>query len=1707
MADNSKDISQTIKGQVWDFHPMYLSDGMYAFAQNAVVEGIDGLGFPIIQNEPSNVLAVSFPSGATVVGYVNIVEQQRILWLLSFPGTGGSEIGETLNPGRCRKFVTDTEIACDDCMSFNLLEKAPLETIKQTACATYRTIQNDDCLNFSNKFPITSVVYQILSCTLQIFFTDVNNPRRWLEFNYQNDDPTQGLVITPMFYQIIGFQPLPCNDPIFGPHLNCNALNVQPNIATPCIEFLGETGGGSLIAGMYQFFVAMSDINGNKLSSYLSATNPIPVRTKDVSLITNYPTDRAIKLQIDNLDPLGVFQYYNLAVAKTIDGVTSFFLAGTFPVTQALYTYTGNNLTEQKLTEEDIFTLYPYYVNAGSVAESNGILYWANVNESNKPNLQRVANEIKLQWQTIAIPEAVYRDPKNVAKFRSYMRDEVYPFGIQFIYESGEESNSYHIPGRASVPSDLQVINNNDVIPSNNCSGTTNVLRWQVYNTATVLGGDLSIYDGCNESCYQFGDFSYWESTERYPNNPPDFDIWGELCGEPIRHHKFPDSVITHIHNYQNGTVDQSGSTFLKNNIVYPIGVKVDHDSVRASIANAVTNGIITADDAARIVGYRIVRGNRFGNKSVICKGLLYDMNFYQRVDSTSGSSTPIIDQEPIYFSNYPYNDLRSNSFITNDFIQYKTNNSSSGAQNVDFTFTNRYSFHSPDTHFNQPSIGTELKLETVEYGQAEGEFVISKNQAKQKLLTDSSYGLALTLGIVAALIRIQEKDQITYTVTSNSLVTQGDSTVSSASFNAGITGTETGVWAGTTSGTLTGDITSGTGSIGSHTISHPDITDNGNQLTGDNSYGTSDGQAAQPIDAAGNPVADIHSWSRVSTKGLFNQYFSPTSAVVPTWLAPLTTFIGILEQIPATINVILSEMNIVLDLIKSFTAYRDWCIQYDSIGKYNNYTTVLNDAGVKRRIISASAYMDGNNQTISEPVNPITGAFDFIKVNNLNREDSLYLKYAGTAFPNAGTSSGIQDQSRLGLSDFPFTCALNIKKYTPISSYYASIKNYVPDQYGTIYNVEYLRTDSCQFPINESNSICRGVYGGDTFINRFALKIKVPYFLATTFQLPNGTDFDFSSVTNLAFPRNYYNNTMGVEFSSIADFLNPSTIISDLGRPKSYRVCQTSKFFYQNGYIYLYHYGIPYFLVESDYNVDYRYATNNLEGDFFPHQADLDFWLQEKNVPISEQNTYFYNNTYSKQNKETFIGIDQPTFQPGRACRVDHPNRIISSDFQNFLVYRANNFFDFPLTDGRIVSVDGIENQTILVRTENQTSIFKSILRLPVEGQTTQVGNGGPFSNPPQDFGTTTLGYIGTQNRAILHTEYGHIWADAKRGQIFNVGMGASSLDEISKNGMKNWFKENLPFRILRDFPNMPDQDADNNFLGVGIVMSFDKRYNRFLLTKLDWKLIDPTVQYNPVTKTFFKVVGMDTIIINLGDPKYFKNCSWTASYNFFTKSWIAFHSYKPNYYIDFIDFFGSGINGANSNYWVHDLYNGSFQVFYGKLFPFVVEPVVKFDQGMRQLNSIEFDTEVRRYSNEFDYTVKKFIPGFNKAIVYNDWYNSGLLELVKIDKTDFTLVGKYPIKNFDNWNIEVAIANYKWRFNEFFALNKDNSEIPMWIYAGNNEEKTLNSSAFNYNKDVFSLARMKGQWFKERFINDNLSNYKILFKFSINNQTAQSR
>jgi hypothetical protein len=1610
---DSTKLSVPLKGLQTDLAPQNLSEDQYSYALNATYEDFNGDGFPTLQNEKSNILTVAFDEGYKVIGQIYIVEQDRAIYLLVNNKQKTSRIVEILNINSVYEDHNNTAlISFNDCVDCEYEKNIPLDTLAYSIKA--RTVIEAPCLNFNENYPV-DLEYKLTDCTLELYFVDKFNPDRYAYFDYDSDSVDRPLKLQQKFYEILGYEDDECKQPIYSDRVDCEKLKIQPDILRPQTSLAEVDSGGSLRAGVYQFLAGYASATGEVLSSYYGITNIIPIKTLNRTFETNYITDRSITLEITGLSTDTVYQYYNLVVAETIDNFTEYKLVGTFPVTQNKYTYTGND-TAIKLTENDILQKYPYYRNSKSITKANNYLFRANLEEYTKPNLQRIAKYIDVYWETVQMPEGKYREPEMVNKYRSFMRDEVYALALIPEGSNGEDMAAIHLPGRKPRTYDTEIIGNADVMSELACNTPKRDRRWQVYNTATILETPHNEYDGCNYLPWEWGEFSYWESTELYPNNPL---IWGDLCGKPIRHHKFPDSTITHIHDGLNGI-----NGYGENNMIYPIGIRVDHKSVVYALQVAYEEGLISLEEKNRIKSYRVVRANRVGNKSVIAKGLLYDVWSYKKKN------------QKYYYPNYPYNDMSSDIFLaSNDYYKgLKT------PKEQLFTNEGRYTFHSPDTHFVEPSIGTELKLETTEYGFSRGFFNEAEGQAKHKLLSRDIHQLALAFALIIADAAVDTKN---------------DGTV----LNATLTGLKVGATVGS---------------------AFP-------------GWGTVIGIVAGTIVGL---FAGL--FKKNAQKGLKSLMASLTKMAYA-----MTTYQNLIE------------------LFKSFVPFHNYTIQYNSIGKYNNYVPVFND-GNKVRAITEWNYL-------KPEVNSLSDGNKSILFNNFKRESSVYIKTDNVLPPTPK-----EDLSRVRVETAG--CVLNSDIDAPIASYYASIKNNRLNQYGNIFNIQYLETNGTSYYLDKPQTVT--VFGGDIFINRFALKRKHAFFIADTFKLPNETDWYYSDYVNAAYPR-YYFNTQGHNDLYIGSFLQLYSMkdaflankkfnldirgfIGDAQIPNSTLDCLHDGRFNltdltkitTKGWIYLYSYGIPYFLVESDVNVDYRHAQDNTLNDFYPNQTDLTYWLQPKQEtqPIDQDNTFHYNKTYSKQIKESFIYTNDAAFEPSRICKVSYPNRVIysqqssnidnSSYRDNWLTFKANSLYNFPLTDGRLVSVEGIENDKILVRFENTTKVFNAYNTLQTNADTIQVDTGGMFQSKPQEYAHTTLGYAGSQHRAILHTEYGHIMTDAKRGQVINIS--GEGLDEISKNGMKNWFKENLPFKIVKDFPEL-DEELDNTYKGIGITMAFDKRFNRFFLTKLDYRLKDKRVKYNKDEKYFYIDTGTEQKV-TLSDSNLFDNASWTLSYNFHTKSWVSYHSYLPNYYMDGISFFLSGVNNnsngiGKSSLWSHNVTNKSYQTYYGKLHPFIIELVRKFSIEKNILNNINYNADVIRYHNQYDKYYNTDIIPFNRAVIYNNNQTTGLLEFEKKNYYDLSAFLNYPKIETNKSTIEITNKEGDWKFNNFYDVAKSKSNnIPLFLSNSANSYSRINYNAVDYNKPDLDKNRLRGDWFRFRLINDTEADYKIIMKYLIN-------
>ena len=612
------EFNQAMTGLNMDSTVNQVKTGSLTYALNATVENFDSSSVNY-QNEPGNEPCLTFPDGYELIGKYTIPEKKKNIFFLVNPSTGDSEIGFMFN---------------NDCQ--------------------YQTLVNAPCLRFSIDNPIHKVVHRITNCTTEIYWTDGINPRRYLDID------NIPYIIDP--------NSDPGCDPVYTDQLDCNQLKIQPDFDIPFVEVHKVVNAGSLVAGTYQFAVQYADAAGSDLTSYYSVTNPTPIADPLITSVNfNYPVGKSIEVRVSNLDLTGQYNYFNLAVIKTINDITSVELVGTYNITEAeeVITYTGADATPIQLSIADIFEKYPYYDVAQDLTSVQDTLIWSNLTSVDRINYQNIASQITLQWETYRLPPGdTYANEINSANYRGYMRDEVYAFDIVFLLKNGKQTDAFHIPGPPNLNPQPPVPNTNDDFigePEYYVGDIGYSPYWKIYNNATVVGpfGELPT-DPEYKGPWQFGNFAYWESTEKYPCNT---ELWGDLADTPIRHHKFPDVNVSSITENAQIVYDENNNILpaMQNDVaVYPMGVKIDNDQ----IVQLIQDSNLSQNQKDDIVAFKIVRGDRGTNKSVIAKGILRNMNKYTK------------DDQDYYYPNYPYNQVSGeDSFIqeNNNAWNYKS--------------------------------------------------------------------------------------------------------------------------------------------------------------------------------------------------------------------------------------------------------------------------------------------------------------------------------------------------------------------------------------------------------------------------------------------------------------------------------------------------------------------------------------------------------------------------------------------------------------------------------------------------------------------------------------------------------------------------------------------------------------------------------------------------------------------------------------------------------------------------------------------------------------------------------------------------------------------------------------------------------------------------------------------------------------------------
>jgi len=1607
--------------------------GQLTFAQNAQIAGFEG-NVITYQNEQANELCYTIPSGYIVIGEHNIVEKGIIILFLVNPTTGGSEIGKV--------------IGC-----------------------TYSTVINAPCLNFNINFPIHKIVDKITNCSIEVYWGDGLNPMRFIDLNN-----------LPFKEVVQGDGTNPC-DVTLSTEIDCNKLSVRPNFSIPQATYRSVESEGTTTAGTYQFAIQYSNVLGDAYTSYYSITNPIPIY--DPFVVTpnfNYQVGKSIIVDITDIDTTGVFDFINVAVIKTINDISSVDIVGTYQIqgSTLTITYTGQSKAGITGTIDEIFEKFPVYDTATQVTTIDDILVWSNLQSTARLNYQKIANQIELQWVSWKMPPAKkqYADEVNAATLRGYMRDEVYAFDIVFILKNGYQTDRFHIPGRSPVATDLVIVNNNDAdFEKTVCEQPEKKPRWQVYNTAKVLGTDPAFdpNDSCYQGPYQFGSFSYWESTETYPCNEA---VWGDLQGTPIRHHKFPDSSVTHHH-------DGAGN-------IYPLGIRIDE----ASLIDIIKRSDLTQAQKDNIAAIKIVRSNRAANKSVIAKGLLYNVGRYAKQNTV------------YYYPNYPFNDLRPDPFISN------AQSGDIGTQ-IFSSFTQQQSVRGQNTDFYDAPIpsGTWKSSGDVVTVLLRGTFAGLLGARKQlslrfdggqvyqsDLLTvDDTNSYTLTVQFTRnGTNRLDLKNtlqifgQTPRTINTSGFINGVDFSVlhtisafgsstdlfppdETADGDVQATSIEVGYAAAPLPG-INSDLLNGFSSTESqmrYTFHSPDTSFYqpflGTQLKLESvEYGTTRSHFVQVDKHARYRFPSLQSYLVALGVGIGIGFASGTYGVSTNPFSGTAAFTAF-----QTFN----------DIVFRLLPRKNMAYSFNSLGNYTTPKVIPNDTGNKVRMLDIAAYI----------ISGMQGVGDFHVVNNFQRESSVYLRTTNT-LPYPNTITGVpEDNSRFTLGDVGCNDTFYSRN---ISSYYGSIKNIIPDQYGQIYSYQAIDTGfqlEIDLTAQLTGNTIRDIFGGDTFINKFALKRKLPFFIDNRVNFPDDSDVFYDELGNIGYPRFWFSTDIrrgdGGAFNIGALF----------GVKVNNFDCEGNAFFYNAGKIYLFAYGIVNFFVESQVNVDLRQAYNNKEGDYFPHVGgDVpDPWLQEAYVPIAFDNTYTYNKTFSKQNIENVFTTLPVDFDPTQTCVFKFPNRAIYSERQqdvinykknNWRIYRPAALYDFPLNFGKLSAIDGIETRQLLARFESRSQVYNALLT--ANSSIGEVYLGQQIFNPnvpPVDFVSVELGYGGSQHDFLVNTEYGHVWVDALRGDVFLVQGG--QLQNIANDGVKMFLTDNLPFQMLEAFP---DYDVDNNFKGVGLHGVYDNKYDRVIITKLDYKPLDSNIKYNSTTDTF----SLNGQTIKLGDPAYFCNVSFTISYSFLSKSWVSFHSYLPNYYVGAISKFYTGRNDLSTG-WVHNTLLNTYNQFYGDVEPYVIEVPFAYKYQDEILQSVKDYSKVNLMTNASTFVQTDNIF-FNKAIVYNDQQCSGILNLVPKPVNNLATYLQYPKYNIDSRDILFKKSDNFYNYNGFWDIVKDYSQ-PIWLpdCSSGSENKVLNTNNLNYTSRSFKKYQMRAKDCRIRQILDNRSDVRITSQF----------
>lgn len=1576
------------KGMAKDMSEAFNPEGSWTHARNAVNNTVQGQT-GYIGNEPANKLCVNLPY--TLIGSIYLIDDQ---WVVFSTDNISSEIG----------------------------------LFDESEC-TYKKIINDSCLNFSTNNLITGVSRYNYDLTTSVYWDDGLNPSRVLNIDRVPyiEKPRKKTKANE------------CYVPEYTDRLDCEAIRLASLITTPCLLLSKSPSSGTIPNGSYQVTIAYS-VNNIKVTDYFTPSNI-------QSLFSHTNLAGGLEVSIDKADQ--DFDEFELVLISTVNSVSTARSVGFYStrIKNIIIDKLDDTLPTINLNEIPLRT--PAYERSDAMYEVNGYLLRKGIYTKPDFNYQPQANKIQAKWVSVEVDANYYVKGGNMV---GYMRDEVYSFFIRWVYNTGEKSASYHIPGRVADGRDLANASGKDAI-ENKESPDTPVKRWEVNDTSQKSSITSYPLPNVNATVTLEGKMSYWESTEKYPDDKP--QIWGDLCGKPIRHHKMPDSCTTHIHNNLGTKINILGVKF--ENITHPLD--------------------IDGTPILSIVGYEILRGSREGNRTVIAKGLLNNMAEY--------TIDPDITDKTGLYANYPFNDLNIDPFLSTEEV--KGGCDGKGYKPMGTFRKDVFSFHSPETNFRDPYLNPyELKIHGELSGSVEAKFTPVYKHPEHKLLRDAAIFLAGAVGVGVGIMSLKGK-----TTTTSS----GDSAKKLSTGLSGSTVTDNGlgkIGKGTTDSTSTTE--------GMVPFENKALMIAQGALTF--TYFMGEGmEGAIKIIKAMVPYKqyayqyNAHAFYNNFTCAIANnrrrkildaQYINPYIQEFGSNYRVNNLFRGRIVGI---------EIEDELDNPK---VKDDSRVTIGGLNYYNTptksfkRTTSAQYASLKIKMRSQYGQLDSILQV---PISTCVGT----TTPDAKAKFTSSVLFGGDVYVNRYTEKNPFFFFNTWLFDQPDGFPFNYMDYVniPYPRYWMNT---------TDYNVSQLISPLVKTAVGTYGGGKLGLLIGQTLAKAIAPNNSTGI-LGTALSL---TTAAAGSTAGTLLMKNLTKNEWAKQVLP-NDYAHLDRSGSDC------KSVNNISFNIEKAYFYLFANGVRDFFVESEINLAQRdWGEEMAQRHYDPYTyTDLQTLFRSDIIKAGNYYRYDYSLSASKlfNDKITWGYMTTRDFDPliAKTAYSYYPRRIIYSLPQeqelkkdNWKMFLANNYKDF---DQKITAMKSVNQSGVILLFETSNPMmFNGVDQLQTQnGIKVTLGDGGLFSSAMQTLtnAETVYEHGSCQSRySVLNTPAGLYWVSQDSGKIFQY---AGGLKEISRMGMKWWFSKYLPSYLLQDFPNF--ELYDNPVAGVGTMMTYDNTNDILYITKKDYKLKDgykTTLQYQ--SSNIFKK-GLTKIY--LGDPQYFEDVSLTVSYDVKSDVWISFHDWHPNFVLPSHKHFMT-TNG--SKIWKHNDRCDLFCNFYGIDYPFEVEYISNSGQEVSTLKSVEYQLECYKYDNYCRDLNHILDQNFDRAIVYNSEQISGLLRLNLKPKNDPVAILDYPIMNTGSIDILYSKEENKYRFNQFYDVTRNRGEFldnyqPMFLTNGNGYTREINDLYVTYTKNPLQHKKFRHYMSKVFLRKTKSEDVKMLLKLSNNKITKSFR